>query len=80
MAAGRHRHGSLLFAERLESVWLVRGRRSPVVFHHPGRDLECVAHGDDFTTEGEDEDLEWISKEMESWYEIKGGAVLGHGE
>ena len=66
-----------LYAERLVSVGFVRGKRSPVVFYHPGRDVKCVVHGDDFTLEGEGEDLEWIRKEMESWFEIKVRAVLG---
>ena len=35
------------------------------------RDLKSLVHGDDFTTSGEDSDLEWLRQKMESRFQIK---------
>eukprot|EP00969_Alexandrium_andersonii_P004748 205605-Alexandrium_andersonii.AAC.1 len=44
-------------AETLEGFGFVRGEASACCFRHPGRDVKRVAHGDDFTFAGLDEDL-----------------------
>jgi hypothetical protein len=72
-ASAWERHYSSL----LEGVGFRRGLASPVIFHHPGRDMSCVVHGDDFTIEGEDGDLNWIQKELKSWFDIKVRGRLG---
>ena len=39
-----------------------------------------VAHGDDFTFCGLEEDLVWIRNLLEGWFEIKVRAMVGHDE
>ena len=46
-------------------------------FCHPGRDVRCVAHGDDFAFTGHDADLDWIQKQMESRFLCKISGRLG---
>ena len=65
------------YSEKMESVGFERGVHSPVVFFHPGKDLSCVVHGDDFTFEGEAEDLKWITQKMKEWFEVKIRGTLG---
>jgi hypothetical protein len=38
--------------EYLEGIGFARGRAPPCAFHHEGRDLRAVVHGDDFTALG----------------------------
>ena len=45
------------YAEKLIGEGFVRGQASPVVFWNEEKDISVVVHGDDFTFEGEDEDL-----------------------
>ena len=68
------------YASKLEEVGFKRGAATPVAFHHPGRGLNVVVHGDDFTFTGEDAALEWILRHMKSWYQLKMRAKLGPGE
>ena len=65
------------YSEKMESVGFTRGTHSPVVFYHEGKDLSCVVHGDDFTFEGEAEDLKWIAEKMKEWFEVKVRGLLG---
>ena len=65
------------YSEKMESVGFTRGTHSPVVFYHEGKDLSCVVHGDDFTFEGEAEDLKWIAEQMKEWFEVKVRGLLG---
>jgi len=44
------------------------------------RGLSLVAHGDDFTFCGVDEDLQWTRGRMQSWYDIKLRGILGDGK
>ena len=37
------------YAEFMESIGFSKGKASPCIFWHPGRNLRCVVHGDDFT-------------------------------
>ena len=41
------------------------------------RDLDLKAHGDDFVTTGDHEDLQWLKGVFETTFEIS-TAVLGH--
>ena len=68
-----------LYAKKMEAVGFVRGQGSSVAFWHPGRDLACVVHGDDFTFSGMDDDLDWIEELMKGWFEVKVRARLGPG-
>ena len=72
-ASAWERHYSSL----LEGVGFRRGKSSPVIFYQPQRSVSCVVHGDDFTLEGEEDDLNWIQKLMKSWFDIKVRARLG---
>mgnify|MGYP000220182890 CR=1 FL=1 len=69
-----------LYANKLEGCGFVRGTACGVVFYHPSRDVACVVHGDDFTLCACEEDLEWIKRLMQGWFEIKVRAVLGPDE
>ena len=56
-----------------------RGRASPVSFYHPGRELWCVVHGDDFTFKGHDDDLDFAAGILREEYELKIRGRLGSG-
>ena len=66
-----------MYAERFEQAGFVRGRVCGVLFYRPVRDLQCVAHGDDFTFCGLENDLDWITELIKTWFEIKVRATLG---
>ena len=66
-----------LYASKLEQSGFRRGVSCGVVFFHPERDIACVVHGDDFTFCACHEELLWIRRLMESWFEIKVRAMLG---
>ena len=68
------------YSKELEACGFERGDACSVIFYHEERDLSCVVHGDDFTFCGYGDDLKWITKMMESWFEIKVRAVLGDDE
>ena len=47
------------------------------VFWHPDRQLICSVHGDDFTTGGPKEALDWFKGMVEAKYELKESVRLG---
>jgi hypothetical protein len=51
-----------------------------VMFFHPGRELWCVVHGNDFMFTGFEDDLNFALKVMKNGYEIKNRGVLGPDE
>ena len=53
---------------------------SACVFRHPSRGLACSVHGDDLTTEGPKDQLDWFVGELRKKYELKEGARLGPGK
>ena len=63
----------------LESMGFSSGVASPCVFHHNERDISCVVHGDDFTSLGSDESLDWMEKELAAHFELKIRGRLGVG-
>ena len=63
------------FRTVLEAADFKSGIASPCIFYHAKRDLTCAVHGDDFTTLGNDENLDWFQQVMEKAFEIK---VSGH--
>jgi hypothetical protein len=65
------------YADKFKEAGFMRGRGCGVLFSHHLRDLQCVVHGDDFTFCGLEEDLEWITELMKTWFEIKVRATLG---
>ena len=66
-----------LYSEELEGAGFIRGTSCGVVFHHPGRDISYVVHGDAFTLVGTEEYFASIRDLMTSWFEIKVRAILG---
>ena len=53
---------------------------SPVLFVNLTRDLRVTIHGDDITALGSDSDLKRLKQQLESWYELKYGGMLGRDE
>ena len=67
------------YRDLLESIGFESGKASPCVFHHPGRGISTVVHGDDFTSLGSDEALTWMEGEMSKSFELKLRGRLGVG-
>jgi hypothetical protein len=59
------------YANALVEMGFKRGIASPCCFHHQGRDLCVVVHGDDFTCLGIKEDHDWYESELAARFEIK---------
>jgi hypothetical protein len=55
------------------------GVASPCIFHHAGRDLTVVVHGDDFTCLGNDTNIDWYEAELAKHFELKRRGRLGVG-
>ncbi len=53
---------------------------SPCVFKHPGRQLIVSVHGDDFTTAGACEELDWFEESLKTHYECTIQPRIGPGE
>ena len=66
------------YSKVLSQAGFVKGRASPVCFHHPERKIWVVVHGDDFITVAEDEGIEYLEKVLSSSYAIK-SSYLGSG-
>ena len=64
-------------AEELAKLGFTEGRSSSCCFHHAGRKLQCVVHGDDFTFAGPFAALEWIEQEMQKPFLVKVAGRLG---
>ena len=58
-------------AAELAKHGFVRGVASSCVFRHESRDLQCVVHGDDFSFCGCEDDLKWVTAQMETSFMIK---------
>ena len=56
-----------------------QGAASPCHFHHKGKNIYTVVHGDDFISAGPDKELKWMKKKLQEAFEIK-TSVLGNGE
>ena len=54
----------------VEALKFTQGASSPCVFRHPTRELVMTVHGDDFTTVGAKEDLDWLESQMQDNYEL----------
>lgn len=66
-------------SDALEELGFIRGQSSACVFWHPDRCLISSVHGDDFTTAGPKENLDWFRKSLECRYGLKEAARLGPG-
>ena len=83
----RHMYGTRPAADGWQeeySTALVRmgfqqGIASPNVFRHHERNISCSVHGDDFTSCGPSDALDWFEAKVASEYEISVGPRLGPG-
>ena len=57
--------------EHLVPNGFVRGTGYPCCYHHSGRSLWTMVHGDDYVTSGYDTDLRWLQGKFEGAYELK---------
>ena len=55
----------------MESLGFKAGESNPCIFWNEERQLMCVVHGDDFTTLGLDEDLDYFEKKIQESFEIQ---------
>ena len=74
-AQGWERH----YTAKLKSAGFQQGEAAPTVFYHPGTEVSCVVHGDDFTFSGRDRELKDVQSLMESWYQVKVRGTMGSG-
>ena len=58
-------------SEQLEACGFRRGVGHPSVFWHEARDLVTLVHGDDYVTSGQEDQLDWLEKQLEASYEIQ---------
>ena len=59
------------YTRTLRAAGFVVGKASPCNFQHSTRDLTVTVHGDDFTSSGSEQDLEWLRSVLSTKYEIK---------
>ena len=55
----------------------MQGKSTPCAFRHKRRDLATVAHGDDFTALGDEDELSWLIAILSERYEVVVKAILG---
>ena len=63
----------------LEAMGFRTGVSNPCIFYHAESELMVVAHGDDFTTLGLDEYIDWFEGKLQESFEIKIKGRLGEG-
>jgi hypothetical protein len=63
----------------INEMGFVKGLASSCVFRHPDRDLVSSVYGDDFTTTGTKENLDWFLDSLKKKYELTESARLGPG-
>ena len=71
--------GSRNMLEPCAASDLYKGSGAPVFFH-PGRRLVTSVHGDDLTTAGPKQSLDWYEAELSNAYELSTGGRLGPGD
>ena len=59
------------YTRYLTKLGFKRGLSSPCIFYHAARDMTVVVHGDDFTTLGEESQLNWLENQLKQKFEIK---------
>ena len=56
------------YADSMEEIAFERGVSSACLFVHHQRSLICSVHGDDVTTAGPSDELDWFKKQLEARY------------
>ena len=67
------------YSTALVRMGFVQGIASPNVFWHKARKISCSVHGDDFTSTGPADALDWFETSVGQEYEITLGPRLGPG-
>ena len=67
------------YREALEGMVFKSGIGSPCCFWHPIRNISTVVHGDDITSLGLDDDLDWMRVELGKSFELKIRGRIGMG-
>ena len=70
-------HWQECVATHLEGRGFVRSRAFPSLYHHEGRNISTLIHGDDYVSVASKEQLVWLKKELEGTFEIKTD-LIGH--
>ena len=65
------------YADALQEFGFTRGVANPCCFHHAGRNLMVVVHGDDFTAVGAKADILWYESSLATKFDIKMRGHLG---
>ncbi len=52
------------YSNVLFKLGFTKGKASPCTRFHKARNLRCVVHGDDFTTLGADDDLDFFENRL----------------
>ena len=53
------------------SIGFAVGKGHPSIFHHHGRNIKMLVHGDDYFSSGHTEDLKWVADQLSKAYEIQ---------
>ena len=67
------------YSTALVRMGFVQGIASPNVFWHKAKKISCTVHGDDFTSTGPADALDWFETSVSEEYEISVGPRLGPG-
>ena len=67
------------YSTMLVDLGFRQGKASPNVFYHPERNVATSVHGDDFTSEGPCDALDWLETAIAERYEITVEPRLGPG-
>ncbi len=62
----------------MEGIGYETGKYNVSTYHHSGRSLRTMVHGDDFATVGSAEDIRWLRKKLEDRFELK-TTIIGSG-
>ena len=65
------------YGDNMKNWGFEQGRGCPCVFVHKAKELIVVVHGDDFTSLGTDENLDWLREKFSGVYEYNIGVVWG---
>ena len=63
----------------VQELGFLQGGSSPNLFHHRERGIACSVHGDDFSSTGPADQLDWLEESIGQRYEITIGPRVGPG-
>ena len=64
-------------ARVMKKLGFEQGVSSPCIYYHPERDMRSLIHGDDLTSLGGLDDLEWLHRSLAHEWSIVVRALLG---